>query len=121
MGSAALALGPYPPVPARTRLVPGQPGRAIRVDPVGGYALFAGSADYASEGGQRTVIAMGTVVMEMLGGWTGHDACALQSALRMSNQTFASHLRIGLRTVADWHEKPDMRPRPETQRIPHRQ
>ena len=53
----------------------------------------------------------------MLGGWTGRDACALQSALRMSNQTFASHLRIGLRTVADWHEKPDMRPRPETQRI----
>lgn len=53
----------------------------------------------------------------MVDGWTGRDACALQSALRMSNQTFASHLRIGLRTVADWQGKPDMRPRPETQRI----
>lgn len=43
--------------------------------------------------------------MEMVTGWTGHDASALQSALRMSHQAFASHLRIGLRTVADWHEK----------------
>lgn len=50
--------------------------------------------------------------MEMVTGWTGRDACALQSALRMSNQKFAAHLRIGLRTVADWHEQPDMRPRP---------
>jgi hypothetical protein len=55
--------------------------------------------------------------MEMVNGWTGRDACALQSALRMSNQTFAAHLRIGLRTVADWHEKPDMRPRPAMQQF----
>lgn len=53
----------------------------------------------------------------MVTGWTGRDACALQSALRMSNQAFAAHLGIGLRTVADWHEKPGMQPRPETQRI----
>jgi hypothetical protein len=53
----------------------------------------------------------------MVTGWTGLEACALQSALRMSNQQFAVHLRIGLRTVGDWHETPDMRPRPETQRI----
>ncbi|MDQ2813678.1 MAG: ATP-binding protein [Actinomycetota bacterium] len=53
--------------------------------------------------------------VEMVTGWTGRDACALQSALRMSNQTFAAHLRIGPRTVADWHEKPGMRPRPATQ------
>jgi hypothetical protein len=35
----------------------------------------------------------------------------------MSNDRFAAHLRIGLRTVADWHEKPDLRPRPETQQL----
>jgi hypothetical protein len=53
----------------------------------------------------------------MVTGWTGRDACALQSALRMSNQAFAAHLRIGLRTVADWHEKPEMRPRPAMQQF----
>jgi tetratricopeptide (TPR) repeat protein len=55
--------------------------------------------------------------VEMVTGWTGRDACALQSALRMSNQAFAAKLGIGLRTVADWHEKPDMRLRPETQQL----
>ena len=55
--------------------------------------------------------------MEMVDGWTGRDACALQSALRMSKQEFAARLGIGLRTVSDWHDNPGMRPRPETQRI----
>lgn len=55
--------------------------------------------------------------MEMVNSWTGRNACALQSALRLSNQKFAARLRIGLRTVADWHEKPEMRPRPETQQL----
>jgi tetratricopeptide (TPR) repeat protein len=50
-------------------------------------------------------------------GWTGRTACALQAALRMSNDTFADHLRIGVRTVASWHEKPAVRPRPDMQRI----
>ena len=35
----------------------------------------------------------------------------------MSNETFAAHLGIGVRTVADWHQKPGMRPRPEMQQI----
>jgi tetratricopeptide (TPR) repeat protein len=55
--------------------------------------------------------------VDMVNGWTGRDACALQSAMRMSRQQFASRLGIGLRTVVDWHEKPDSRPRPESQRI----
>lgn len=59
----------------------------------------------------------GRQTMDVVTGWTGRDACALQSALRMSNQEFAARLGIGLRTVADWHEKPDMRPRPNMQRI----
>jgi hypothetical protein len=53
----------------------------------------------------------------MVNGWTGRDACALQAAFRRSNQEMAARLGIGQRTVGDWHEKPDMRPRPETQRI----
>jgi 8-oxo-dGTP pyrophosphatase MutT (NUDIX family) len=55
--------------------------------------------------------------MDVVTGWTGRAACALQASLRMSNQEFAARLGIGLRTVADWHEKPDMRPRPNMQRI----
>lgn len=53
----------------------------------------------------------------MVNGWTGQTACALQAALRMSNQAFAGKLRIGVRTVADWHKKPEMRPQPGTQQI----
>jgi hypothetical protein len=49
--------------------------------------------------------------------WTRRTACALQAALRLSNQAFAANLGIGVRTVADWHEKPGLQPRPETQLI----
>lgn len=55
--------------------------------------------------------------MDMVNGWSGQTACALQAALRMSNQAFAEKLGIGVRTVADWHQKPDMRPQPGTQQI----
>jgi len=53
----------------------------------------------------------------MVTGWTAREACALQAALRMSNVAFAGRLGIGLSTVKDWHERPSLRPRPETQRI----
>ena len=55
--------------------------------------------------------------MEPVTGWTGHTACALQAALRQSNEAFAEHLGIGLRTVAAWHQKPTLRPRPEMQQV----
>jgi hypothetical protein len=55
--------------------------------------------------------------MDVVTGWTGHTAWALQAALRMSNDAFAAHLDIGVRTVADWHQKPGLRPRPETQQL----
>ena len=55
--------------------------------------------------------------MDVVTGWTGRAACALQAALRMSNDAFAAHLDIGVRTVADWHQKPELRPRPETQQL----
>lgn len=53
----------------------------------------------------------------MVTDWTGREACALQAALRMSNLAFAGRLGIGLSTVKDWHDRPSLRPRPETQRI----
>jgi DNA-binding transcriptional regulator YiaG len=55
--------------------------------------------------------------LETVTGWTGETACALQAALRMSHETFAKHLQVSLRSVAGWHEKPESRPRPETQQL----
>jgi len=55
--------------------------------------------------------------MEMVTGWTGSTACALQAALRLSNEAFAARLGIGVRTVAAWHQKPELRPRPEMQQL----
>ena len=56
--------------------------------------------------------------METATGWTGETACALQAALRMSNETFARHLQVSPRTVAGWHEKPEgRRPQPESQQL----
>jgi hypothetical protein len=55
--------------------------------------------------------------MDQVTGWTGETACALQAALRLSNEAFAEHLGIGVRTVAAWHQKPTLRPRPEMQQL----
>ena len=55
--------------------------------------------------------------MGLITGWTGRTACDLQAALRMSNEGFAEYLGIGVRTVASWHQKPGLRPRPDMQQI----
>jgi hypothetical protein len=55
--------------------------------------------------------------MDPVTGWTGRTACALQAALRLSNEAFAEQLGIGVRTVAAWHQKPSLRPRPEMQQL----
>jgi 8-oxo-dGTP diphosphatase len=55
--------------------------------------------------------------MELTSGWTGRSACALQAALRLSNESFAGQLGIGIRTVASWHQKPTVRPQSEMQQI----
>lgn len=34
---------------------------------------------------------------------SGRSACALQSALRLTNESFAEHLGVAVRTVAAWH------------------
>ena len=47
--------------------------------------------------------------------WTGQTACALQQALRMTNDGFADHLGVAVRTVAGWHSSPGIVPRTEIQ------
>ncbi|MBV9012609.1 MAG: helix-turn-helix transcriptional regulator [Pseudonocardiales bacterium] len=53
--------------------------------------------------------------MEPVQLWTGRTACALQAALRMTNESFAAHLGTAVRTVATWHQKPDRVPSSEMQ------
>ncbi len=53
--------------------------------------------------------------MEPVQLWTGRTACALQAALRMTNESFAAHLGTAVRTVAAWHQKPDRVPSAEIQ------
>ena len=53
--------------------------------------------------------------MESVQQWTGRTACALQQALRMSNDSFAAHLGIAVRTIAMWHQKPGRVPNSEIQ------
>lgn len=55
--------------------------------------------------------------METVTGWTGETACALQAALRMSNDTFARYLKVSPRAVAGWHDNPEVRPRPGSQQL----
>ena len=47
--------------------------------------------------------------------WTGRTACALQAALRATNEDFASLLGVAVRTVASWHQRPGTVPRAEIQ------
>jgi hypothetical protein len=42
----------------------------------------------------------------MITSWTGGHAYALQRSLRMTNQSFAGHLGVSVRSVAGWHQKP---------------
>lgn len=55
--------------------------------------------------------------MEVIDSWTGRQACDLQAALRMTNEAFAEHLGIAVRTVASWHANPGIVPRAEMQQI----
>lgn len=53
--------------------------------------------------------------MDVIGKWTGLTAAQLQDALRMTNQAFAARLGVAERTVAGWHSRPDVIPRPDMQ------
>jgi 8-oxo-dGTP diphosphatase len=47
--------------------------------------------------------------------WTGRTACALQAALRFTNEAFAEHLGVAVRTVATWHQRPGVSPKADVQ------
>ncbi|MDX3238910.1 NUDIX hydrolase [Streptomyces sp. ME03-5709C] len=55
--------------------------------------------------------------MDVIEVWNGQYACTLQAALRMTNEAFATHLGIGIRTVATWHADPTIVPRAEIQQL----
>lgn len=55
--------------------------------------------------------------MEVIELWSGRYACILQSALRLTNEQFATQLGIAVRTVAAWHADPAVVPRKEMQQL----
>jgi hypothetical protein len=57
------------------------------------------------------------VVAELVATWTGWHADALRQALRMTNEEFAEHLNVALRTVVYWRTRPEMVPRQGMQQI----
>lgn len=55
--------------------------------------------------------------MDVVAEWTGSRADALRQALRMTNESFAGHLGVAVRTVASWRQRPDVIPLDSTQEI----
>jgi transcriptional regulator with XRE-family HTH domain len=53
--------------------------------------------------------------MQVIASWTGRHADALRQALRMTNESFAEHLGVAVRTVAYWRKRPAMVPLPAIQ------
>jgi 8-oxo-dGTP diphosphatase len=53
--------------------------------------------------------------MDVVGIWSGRQACALQGALRLTNEGFAEVLGVAVRTVASWRAEPGVLPRKELQ------
>lgn len=55
--------------------------------------------------------------MQVAATWTGAQADALRQALRMTNESFAEHLGVAVRTVAYWRQRPDMIPQHQMQEV----
>lgn len=55
--------------------------------------------------------------MDVIELWSGRYACLLQSALRLTNEQFATRLGIAVRTVATWHSDASVVPRREMQQL----
>ncbi|MGW3427512.1 hypothetical protein ACWDHW_06085 [Streptomyces melanosporofaciens] len=49
--------------------------------------------------------------------WTSRTASMLQAALRMTNDRYAEHLGVSVRTVSRWNAQPDLVLKKETQEI----
>jgi hypothetical protein len=55
------------------------------------------------------------VQMQVITSWTGGHADALRRSLRMTNESFAEHLSVAARTVANWRKNPAIIPTPAIQ------
>src|SRR3984885_16240266 len=55
--------------------------------------------------------------MQVIATWSGHSAELLRQAFRMTNESFAEHLCVHARTVANWRGNPGVTPRPAVQEI----
>jgi transcriptional regulator with XRE-family HTH domain len=55
--------------------------------------------------------------MQVIATWSGPQADLLRQAFRMTNESFADHLGVSARTVANWRGNPEVTPRPATQEI----
>lgn len=55
--------------------------------------------------------------MDIVASWTGERADLLRQALRMTNEAFAEHLGVAVRTVASWRTRPNIVPLPAMQEI----
>jgi hypothetical protein len=53
--------------------------------------------------------------MQVIASWTGGHADALRQSLRMTNESFAEHLGVAVRTVAYWRRRPEITPKPAIQ------
>jgi hypothetical protein len=49
--------------------------------------------------------------MQVIATWTGRDADLLRQSLRMTNESFAEHLGVAVRTVANWRKQPEIIPK----------
>src|SRR5262249_23977811 len=56
-------------------------------------------------------------VSDLVATWTGWHANALRQALRMTNEEFAEHLDVSVRTVVYWRTRPEIVPRQGMQQI----
>jgi hypothetical protein len=55
--------------------------------------------------------------MQVVATWSGGHADLLRQAFRMTNESFAEHLCVHARTVANWRGNPGVTPRPAIQEI----
>lgn len=55
--------------------------------------------------------------MQVIMSWTGGHADALRKSLRMTNESYAAHLGVAVRTVANWRKDPETVPQTRMQDI----
>ncbi len=55
--------------------------------------------------------------MRVIATWSGGHADLLRQAFRMTNESYAEHLSVSVRTVANWRGNPEVVPRPAIQEI----